>query len=736
MRTEKDYLVLNIINALPPVVDLHSCAVGALKEEWGEMIFAGGNGGLFWFRKETGKRGMIAKGFFHVGLAIEDIDGDGIKEIVAARQDTEADNRFLIECYKPGKNPEEPWKSYVIDPECAGNPHDILFTDIDGDGAREMLSVAAYSKTPGVFLYKCRGSWMEPWDKHMITEGHLTEGLAVADLNGDGRLEVVSGPDWFTMPKDGPYSGKWERRVYAPNFRDMCRMAIIDITGRGRGDIVAVESEYREGLFSWFENRIKEDPENPWVEHRIADGLVFAHSLQVRKDPSTGESSIFLAEMAKGGWGQPYNWDARLMKYSTVDNGKSWTETILYKGAGTHQAILYDIDGDGEEEVVGKTWKLPVVHIYKKSDSKSRAPMFRHRFIDRDKPYAGTDITTADISGCGLMDVACGAWWYRNPDWERFQIPGISQVLCAYDVDGDGRDELICTKGNDSGNPRTPPLSNNFYWLKPVDTVKGIWEEYFIGTGIGSWPHGSTAGKLLPGGKPAFLAAYHSSKTNSEHCPEVFEIPPDPKSSPWPKRKLAEIQYGEQLKIFDINCDGIVDVVTAKGLLINDGGGNFEFEKFADDFEGARFDIADIDGDGLPDVVAGEEVFKNEDGVMAFSKLVWFKNPGVKKGKWEMRVIDTIRCPHSVSLYDIDGCGQPEIICGEHDPFKPYRSRSRLLVYKKADANGFSWYRYLADDRFEHHNGAKIINLPDGRYGIVSHGWADKQFVHLWTPED
>ena len=38
MRTEKDYLVLNIINALPPVVDLHSCAAGALKAEWGEMI--------------------------------------------------------------------------------------------------------------------------------------------------------------------------------------------------------------------------------------------------------------------------------------------------------------------------------------------------------------------------------------------------------------------------------------------------------------------------------------------------------------------------------------------------------------------------------------------------------------------------------------------------------------------------------------------------------------------------
>jgi hypothetical protein len=39
------------------------------------------------------------------------------------------------------------------------------------------------------------------------------------------------------------------------------------------------------------------------------------------------------------------------------------------------------------------------------------------------------------------------------------------------------------------------------------------------------------------------------------------------------------------------------------------------------------------------------------------------------------------------------------------------------------------------DDRFEHHDGAKVIELEPGRFGIMSHGWRDSLYVHLWEPE-
>jgi hypothetical protein len=54
------------------------------------------------------------------------------------------------------------------------------------------------------------------------------------------------------------------------------------------------------------------------------------------------------------------------------------------------------------------------------------------------------------------------------------------------------------------------------------------------------------------------------------------------------------------------------------------------------------------------------------------------------------------------------------------------------MVYKKADPQGRTWWRYVLDDRFEHHDGCKIFEIAPGRLGIVSHGWKDKKYVHLW----
>ena len=78
--------------------------------------------------------------------------------------------------------------------------------------------------------------------------------------------------------------------------------------------------------------------------------------------------------------------------------------------------------------------------------------------------------------------------------------------------------------------------------------------------------------------------------------------------------------------------------------------------------------------------------------------------------------------------------GEVEIVAGEHDPFYPYRARCGLFIYKKADPAGRSWKRYQLDDRFEHHDGARIVTLSPGRLGIVSHGWRDSLYVHLWEP--
>ncbi len=54
------------------------------------------------------------------------------------------------------------------------------------------------------------------------------------------------------------------------------------------------------------------------------------------------------------------------------------------------------------------------------------------------------------------------------------------------------------------------------------------------------------------------------------------------------------------------------------------------------------------------------------------------------------------------------------------------------LVALPSATRATAWKRFVIDDRFEHHDGTKVIRLGNGRLGIISHGWTDSIYVHLW----
>ena len=188
----------------------------------------------------------------------------------------------------------------------------------------------------------------------------------------------------------------------------------------------------------------------------------------------------------------------------------------------------------------------------------------------------------------------------------------------------------------------------------------------------------------------------------------------------------------------DLNKDGHLDIMAGRYWLENDGKGYFVSHNLIDpalDVKVARFRMADIDEDGDQDMVVVEEDLSYQVKEAFFARFAWFENPNdVTKMPWQMHIIDKLRSPHSLDIADFDKDGKLEIVCAEHDPFKDYRSRSRMFVYKKADAKGDSWYRNLIDGRFEHHCGTLTIDLGASRIGIMSHGWKDSRYLHLWEP--
>ena len=732
---------LTILDAAPPVTDLGAFIAGDIDNDGKPEMVVGGGGKLLWYRPLDNKHGIIAEGKFHVGLALEDVDGDGKLEIVTEEHDFHSEAK-RISWYKLREDGSAQWDRHFIDDNCLAGAHDLYFFDIDGDGERELIANAAYGEVWGVFIYKRTKDPFAPWKKHTVQTGFAQEGLAAGDFTGDGKIEIISGPDWYRYLGDNPFDSEWERNTFAPDFREMSRVAAHDISGNGKPDVVIMESEYKDGRLAWFENRISENPDQPWIKHELSQGLIFAHSLNVRRDKTTGATRIFVGEMNGGGWWQPINLDARLQEFISDDNGKNWTPEIIYRGAGTHQAQPFDIDNDGELEIAGKEWglhhNLPKVHFYKKKPVSPNL-QFEHRFIDRDKKLTATDLVIADVDGDGLDDIICGKWWYRQGDWKKFEIPGIYQVINAFDIDGDGRKELIATKERNPEEPITwenwySKLSSTLYWLKPISAENNEWEEHYIGDCGGDWPHGSTFGPILEDGGMALAVTCHSANQGEADYPKIFVRPSDI-TQPWPMHTLAEILYGEELCSAPILGKSNNDIIAGHHIISATKGDKFCVLKLIDDLKTARICVSDITGDGKFDIVIGEEVMDFENKEIPYSRLGYLVSPDdPEKGEWEFRVIDKLRCPHSLSVADIDGDGEPEIICGEHDPFSPYRSRCRLYVYKKADPSGHTWSRFMIEDRFEHHNGAKTIKLASGRTAMVSHGWTDSIYVNLWEP--
>ncbi len=728
-ETRWDLLVLD---AAPESAVLSNLVTGDLDGDGHQEIVTGGEGGLLWYRPDTFEKGVIAEGQFHVGVTLEDIDGDGRLEIICSKLVPEPYQWTLV-WFKMGESLDD-WTTHTLDPACNGGAHDVVFADIDGDGETELVANAAYCKVPGLWIYKRGDDPTQAWQKHEVVTNIFAEGVAVGDLDGDGRPEIVHGPDYFTMLDGGPYAGPWRRTTYAPSLREMCRVALQDVTGNGRPDIFITDSEYLDGRLSWFENRLGEG--RGFRERVLEAPVVYAHSLNTWQED--GKTYVFLAEMAQGGWDPPYNWDARLLRYSTSDKGETWHREVLAQGQGTHEADMVDIDGDGAREVVGKEVWRPRVHIWKERKGAPPFASFKHEFIDRDKSITGTDIVAADINGDGRNDIVCAKWWYKNPSWARFEIPGIYQVINAHDVDGDGRAEFIATKKAEGAKADDwySGLSSDLVWLKPVDPERGEWAEHAIGTGSGDWPHGNLVAPLLPGGRLALVTTYHSAHAGGGDAPEIFEIPDDP-TELWPKRTLTDVQYGEEVVAYDLTGDGTLDLVVGTHWLENQGDGSFTPHRLIADenFYPARLRVLDIDGDGQVEIVMGEEKLDYETKSLPFSKLAYFKPGDDLRQPWKMHVIDTMRCPHSVEVADIDGDGEEEIIAGEHDPFWPYRNRSRLYIYKKANSKATAFYRYTLDKRFEHHCGTKLIDLGGGRLGIMSHGWNDSIYVNLWAAE-
>ena len=315
---------------------------------------------VVWYqRTEKGwKRHIVEDAicFIEAGTVAFDVDNDGDRDIIAGGESKTNNVWWWENPYPDFSKPA--WPRYLIRNSGGNKVHDQIAGDFDGDNKPDLVFWAQgdqtlyFTRIPEdpyeqvnwklIPVYKYyNDSQMEQHGSYPSwkqTNEH--EGLAKADIDGDGIQDITGGGLWFKYLGNDKFSYNVIDAAYT-----FSRSAAGQLVKNGRPEIVLVVGDGIAPMYMY------EYHKSTWVKKEIVPKVSNGHSLAIVDFDGDGNNDIWYAEMTLGGYKEAVN---RILFGD--GKGNFDRDMIISRGIDLHDSEIVDLDGDGDLDILGKPY--------------------------------------------------------------------------------------------------------------------------------------------------------------------------------------------------------------------------------------------------------------------------------------------------------------------------------------------------------------------------------------------
>jgi len=341
---------------------------------------------------------IVYNKFISEGVALADVNQDGLKDILAGCYWFEAPN----------------WKSHEIEtPQKfdyrTGYSNSFLnFTmDVNFDGWPDFIRIDFPGK--GVYWYENPKGEEKHWKQHLIDSNVCNESPMFVDVDNNGRMDLVFGHEetktmmWLKSPdtkehldwKSVPISEEDAHGTY----KYAHGLGFGDVNNDGRKDIII-----REGWWA----APSDYNQTPWTFHETDLGEPCSQMYAYDFDLDGDMDIISASAHTYGVW-----WHENVQSSGEIVYERHLIDSTFSQ---THGAALIDINNDGLADLItGKRYfahqgkdpgglEPPVLFWYQLQRDKKNKPYWIPHQID-DNSGAGLQVLIEDLNGDGKLDI-------------------------------------------------------------------------------------------------------------------------------------------------------------------------------------------------------------------------------------------------------------------------------------------------------------------------------------------